>query len=85
MTNIRITRRTLESIASRKLASRPCGDSFRFRNRRIDVAWRDWSDHYDIYNSTGHWLCSFTDSSMPGLPRFENIHTAQGVRLILPT
>lgn len=83
MKTIRITRAFLEQAAAAK-AARPCAARVSRRRTYADVAYREWSDHYDIYALSGQWICSFTDSSLPGLPRFENIHTRQGVRLILP-
>lgn len=83
MKTIRITRAFLERAAAAK-AERPCAARVPRRRTYADVAYREWSDHYNIYTLSGQYICSFTDSSMPGLPRFENIHTCQGIHLILP-
>ena len=83
MKTIRITPAFLERAARAK-ATRPCSARVPRGNTYADVAYREWSDHYDIYSKSGLWLCSFTDSSLRGQPRFENLSTAQNTRVIFP-
>lgn len=83
MKTIRITPAFLERVAQAK-ATRPCSARVPRRQSYADVAYRDWSDHYSIHSNSGGWLCSFTDSSLRGQPRFENITTAPKTRLIFP-
>jgi hypothetical protein len=80
---IRITRSFLERAAKAK-ALRPCSATVRRGTTYATVAYRDWSDHYDIFANNGRWLASFTDSSLGGQPRFENLFSAAHVRVHFP-
>ena len=84
MKTIRITPAFL-CRAARCKAERPCSARVPRANTYAEVAYREWSDHYNIYSKAGQWLCSFTDSSLRGMPRFENLSTAQGIQVTFPT
>lgn len=80
---INITKGFLER-ASRAKATRPCSAKVRRGKTYAEVAYRDWCDHYSIFSNDGQWLASFTDSSMRGQPRFENLTSRKNIRVHFP-
>lgn len=74
----------LREKAGRAKKRWPSGAQLRHRGLRVDVAFRPWHDHYDFFNKAGNWIATVCDSSLPGQPAFDNISTAEGVRIKTP-
>ena len=78
---INITSNLLERVGrARKL--KPCGATLRHGQCRVEVAFRVWEDHYNIWDLAGNWLATFTDASTYGTPKFEALQTAQNVKVV---
>ena len=80
ITRINITNNLLER-AGRAKNQFPCGAALRHGQCRIEVDFRVWEDHYNIWDLDENWLASFTDASLPGKANFENLQTAENVRV----
>ena len=78
---INITNNLLER-AGRAKNRFPCGATLRHGQGRVEVAYRTWEDHYEIWGKDGEWLASFTDASLPGKANFENLQTAENVQVV---
>ena len=83
MTTTILITNSLRQRAGRAKAKHPCSARIRHGRYNVDVAFREWADHYNFSEADGKWVGSFSDVSISAHCDVEGVQSADGYRFRL--